>query len=176
MEKTAHVSIGDEGFIVQMRNSTEQEKDVVCSEIRGSITPPTTSYPGYYAIFAQKAKRNESGKKPLLLLAEGKSNLQEELFDKLIAKNIRPMLWHDMMINWPDETLQQLAPFADLVVWGYHGHPDKVEGHYNTRYIERFKQPSVSSRITMPVSVYATRLAKKESCQEYPACCCLLIH
>jgi hypothetical protein len=85
MEKTTSVLIGDEGFIVHICESDGNDKNFVCSEIRGAVTPPAISDPGYYAIFAQKAQRNESGKKPLLLLAEGSSNLQEKLFDKLIA-------------------------------------------------------------------------------------------
>ena len=85
MEKSARVSISEEEFIVHICNSDGDYKTFVCSEIRGALAPPTTLNPGYYAIFAQKIERNESGKKPLLFLAEGKSDLQTELFDKLIA-------------------------------------------------------------------------------------------
>jgi hypothetical protein len=79
------VLIGSDGFIAHSCDSDRDDKTFVCSEIRGAVTPPTISDPGYYIIFGQKNERNESGKKPLLLLAEGSSNLQEELFDKLIA-------------------------------------------------------------------------------------------
>lgn len=64
----------------------------------------------------------------------------EPLLDNLIARQIRPLLWHDMMIKWDDATLREIGAKADIVAWGYEGHPDKVDHHYNTRYISRFHQ------------------------------------
>jgi glycosyl hydrolase family 20 len=64
----------------------------------------------------------------------------EPLLDNLISKNIRPLLWHDMMTKWDDATLRKIGAKADLVVWGYEGHPDEADHHYNTRYIRRFHQ------------------------------------
>ncbi len=48
-----------------------------------------------------------------------------------------------MMIDWPVEALQKLAKKADLVAWGYEGHPDEVEYHYNTKYVRRFIEAGV---------------------------------
>ncbi len=62
----------------------------------------------------------------------------EPLLDRLRARDIRPILWHDMMVEWDDAALQALADKADLCVWGYRGHPDAAEQHYNTRHAERF--------------------------------------
>jgi hexosaminidase len=62
----------------------------------------------------------------------------EPLLDKLNARNIRPMLWHDMMRDWDANALRRLAKKADLVVWGYGGHPDHVKHHYRTEIIKRF--------------------------------------
>lgn len=62
----------------------------------------------------------------------------EPLLDKLKARNIRPMLWHDMMRDWEAKALKRLAKKADLVVWGYNGHPDRVKHHYRTAVIKRF--------------------------------------
>ncbi|MCC7145988.1 MAG: family 20 glycosylhydrolase [Phycisphaeraceae bacterium] len=62
----------------------------------------------------------------------------EPLLDKLLAKGIRPILWHDMMVEWDETALKSLSAKADLMVWGYHGHPDTAESHYNTRHIKRF--------------------------------------
>jgi hexosaminidase len=62
----------------------------------------------------------------------------QPLLDKLNAKNIRPILWHDMMIEWDDASLQKLSSSADLCVWGYGETPDETEHHYATRHIERF--------------------------------------
>jgi len=71
----------------------------------------------------------------------------EPILDKLNARGIRPILWHDMMTGWWDKTdgwdsprLRALAAKADLCVWGYSGHPDTTEYHYNSKYIERFKE------------------------------------
>jgi len=50
------------------------------------------------------------------------------------------MLWNDMMVKWEDAELKRLAPQCDLVVWGYVGHPDHVEGHFHSRHIARFTQ------------------------------------
>jgi len=65
------------------------------------------------------------------------------ILEKLNARNVRPMLWHDMMRDWPLDALADLARVADLVVWGYHGHPDTTTSHYNTRTIARFAEAGV---------------------------------
>lgn len=62
----------------------------------------------------------------------------EPLFDRLDDRGVRPLLWHDMMIGWDDAALRRLAPRADLVVWGYRGHPDHTDGHHAARHIRRF--------------------------------------
>ena len=63
----------------------------------------------------------------------------EPILEKLKVRGIRPILWHDMMIHWPEDKVLRLAHCADLVVWGYGGHPDNTECHYNTRYIQRLR-------------------------------------
>lgn len=62
----------------------------------------------------------------------------EPLFDKLNKRRIRPLLWHDMMNDWDSAALKRLARKADLVIWGYRGHPDTNPGHYRKEIIERF--------------------------------------
>jgi len=64
----------------------------------------------------------------------------EPLLCLLNQRNIRPILWHDMMVKWDDASLNRLAPQCDLVVWGYGGHPDHVEHHYSSRHSARFAQ------------------------------------
>lgn len=64
----------------------------------------------------------------------------EPLLDHLVAKNIQPLLWHDMMIDWTDDALGAIGQKAHLVAWGYEGHPDHVDHHYNTRHIRRFHE------------------------------------
>jgi hexosaminidase len=62
------------------------------------------------------------------------------ILDNLNARNIRPILWHDMMIDWDGEALKALAARCDLMVWGYAGHPDTTDHHYNTKHIKRFHE------------------------------------
>lgn len=65
----------------------------------------------------------------------------EPILDMLKARNIRPILWHDMMVNWDSASLRKLSAKADLLVWGYQEHPDvAAHRHYNSSHIERFKE------------------------------------
>ncbi len=74
----------------------------------------------------------------------GKSALYLHHIDPLLRhlkqRNIRPMLWHDMMIEWDPAALRQLGQQADLVVWGYQGDPATADKHYNLRYVRRFAE------------------------------------
>jgi hexosaminidase len=62
----------------------------------------------------------------------------EPILDHLNRRGVRPILWHDMMIDWDGQSLRSLAAKCDLMPWGYRGHPDTTEGHFNTKYIKRF--------------------------------------
>ena len=77
------------------------------------------------------------------LAAHGKGALYLQhvgpILDRLNARNVRPVLWHDMMVEWDDEALRALAPRCDLMVWGYNGHPDSTPHHFNSRHIRRFR-------------------------------------
>lgn len=64
----------------------------------------------------------------------------EPLLDSLNARNIRPILWHDMMIDWDSAALHSLAKKADLNAWGYRGHPDHSTSHFNTKHIQRLHE------------------------------------
>lgn len=68
----------------------------------------------------------------------------EPILDHLNHRGIRPILWHDMMIDWGSDALRALAAKADLMPWGYGGHPDTTEHHFNTRYIKRFHEHGFS--------------------------------
>lgn len=79
----------------------------------------------------------------------GKANLYlqhvEPLLDKLAGRNIRPILWSDMMHDWPDAKLRYIARKADLCPWGYGGDPDDYdrEHHSATCHIRRFHKNGV---------------------------------
>lgn len=61
----------------------------------------------------------------------------------LAKRGVRPLLWHDMMVHWPKEDLARLGQQADIVAWGYGGHPDRTGYHYNTKYVRRFVEAGV---------------------------------
>lgn len=65
------------------------------------------------------------------------------LLDKLANSNIRPIIWHDMMIDWDDGALKQLGAKADVMAWGYGDTPAKSDHHYNIKYIQRFYDNNV---------------------------------
>jgi hexosaminidase len=62
----------------------------------------------------------------------------EPVLDALNRRNIRPILWHDMMVDWDSPALTALGRKCDLMVWGYDGHPDIAPATHNTACIERF--------------------------------------
>ena len=79
-----------------------------------------------------KAYIDEHGKAALFL------QHVEPILDSLNARGVRPILWHDMMINWDSDSLKSLAGKSDLLTWGYSGHPDTTDRHFGTKYIKRF--------------------------------------
>ena len=85
-----------------------------------------------------KAYIEESGKGALYMRHVG------PILDSLKMRNIRPILWHDMMREWDDAALDALAEKADLLVWGYQGHPDRTEHHYSKKVIERFSKRKIT--------------------------------
>jgi Glycosyl hydrolase family 20, catalytic domain len=80
--------------------------------------------------------------------AQGKGALYMQhvgpILDRLAERGIRPILWHDMMIEWDSAALKDLAARADLCVWGYRGHPDQTTHHFATRHIQRFAENGVT--------------------------------
>lgn len=77
----------------------------------------------------------------------GKAALYLQHVDPLLTRlndaGVRPLIWHDMMIDWPDDALIKMGAMADLVVWGYFRRPDETDHHHATRHIERFAQVGV---------------------------------
>jgi hypothetical protein len=67
------------------------------------------------------------------------------LCDLLLAKGIRPILWHDMMHEWDEAALARIKDKADLMVWSYQGHPDaQTRGAFSTKTIERFHKAGIA--------------------------------
>jgi hexosaminidase len=81
--------------------------------------------------------------------AKGKGDLYmhhvEPILDELNAAGIRPMLWHDMMIDWDSEALTRLAAKADLVLWWYQRDPRETGGeHLSEAIIQRFEEHGIT--------------------------------
>jgi len=68
----------------------------------------------------------------------------EPLLRKLASQGIRPLIWHDMMHDWNEVELARVAPLADVVAWGYQGHPDDAKGHFKTSVIERMHRAGMT--------------------------------
>jgi hypothetical protein len=69
----------------------------------------------------------------------------EPLCDLLLARGIRPILWHDMMHEWDEAALARIKDKADLMVWSYQGHPDaQTRGAFSTKTIERFHKAGIA--------------------------------
>ena len=68
----------------------------------------------------------------------------EPILDNLNARNIRPILWHDMMIDWDSKALKSLAGKSDLMTWGYRGDPATEDKHTNTAMFKRFGEHGIT--------------------------------
>jgi len=68
----------------------------------------------------------------------------EPLLDKLLAKNIRPILWHDMMLQWDAAALDRIAKKADLCVWGYQGTHETTGYHWQPKHVDFLKKHDIT--------------------------------
>ncbi|MBE2205008.1 MAG: family 20 glycosylhydrolase [Chthoniobacterales bacterium] len=83
-----------------------------------------TPGPGYFHLGGDEAwtfGQHPDAKAYLQKHSKGELYLKhvEPILDLLIARGIRPILWHDMMVEWDDKALRAIAEKADLCIWGY---------------------------------------------------------
>jgi len=64
----------------------------------------------------------------------------EPILDHLNTQGVRPILWHDMMIDWDDAALSSLAAKCDLMPWVYGGDPADAGEHCNREILNRFSE------------------------------------
>tara|TARA_Y100001933_G_scaffold263114_1_gene323382 strand:+ start:40920 stop:42326 length:1407 start_codon:yes stop_codon:yes gene_type:complete len=80
--------------------------------------------------------------------AHGSANLYlkhyQPLFDRLSSRQIRPMLWHDMMKTWSADALQKMGQQADIVIWGYRGKPEQEMHHHKPHVLRAFADAGVN--------------------------------
>jgi hexosaminidase len=62
------------------------------------------------------------------------------LLEKIIARGIRPIIWHDMLNSWDITEIHDFTRKTDLMVWGYRGTPDTSNYHYRREVIDKFAQ------------------------------------
>lgn len=106
--------------------------------------------PGYFHLGGDEAR--SFGKHPetkAFIEKHGKAALylrhMDPLLDHLNRNGIRPVLWHDMMCDWPEDALRRLGKKCDLMVWGYNGTFDNVDAtrRYSRAVITRFAKAKV---------------------------------
>ncbi|MBI5832762.1 MAG: family 20 glycosylhydrolase [Armatimonadetes bacterium] len=68
----------------------------------------------------------------------------DPILDKLNARGVRPILWHDMMLSWDSQALRRFAPKADLCVWGYGGRPDTTGAHHAVKHFDRLCEHGIT--------------------------------
>lgn len=66
------------------------------------------------------------------------------IVEELRSRRVRPMLWHDMMMDWPMPSLRQLGQEVDLVIWGYRGTPQMGTHHHGVHVLERMREAGIS--------------------------------
>lgn len=67
----------------------------------------------------------------------------QPILDWLRLRGVRPLLWHDMMMDWPLASLRQIGRDADLVVWGYRGTPATGTHHHRVDVLKRMREAGV---------------------------------
>lgn len=67
----------------------------------------------------------------------------QPILDSLRLRKVRPLIWHDMMMDWPVSALQQIGKDADLVVWGYRGTPAMRTHHHKLEVLDRLHEAGI---------------------------------
>jgi hypothetical protein len=83
MKKIISVLHFADGFIARGVNDNGVNGEIPIAEVRGAVTWPTGSLPGYYLLMGQEKGSNKHGKRPLLFLAEKEEKTITSLFDSL---------------------------------------------------------------------------------------------
>jgi hypothetical protein len=83
MRKILSVMHFADGFIARGMSDNGVSAEVPLAEVRGAVSWPTGSLPGYYLLMGQEKGSNKHGKRPLLFLAEKEEKTNTSLFDSL---------------------------------------------------------------------------------------------
>tara|TARA_R100000027_G_scaffold67707_2_gene68050 strand:- start:4854 stop:6110 length:1257 start_codon:yes stop_codon:yes gene_type:complete len=67
----------------------------------------------------------------------------QPILNSLRSREVRPLLWHDMMMDWPVSALRDIGEDADLVVWGYRGTPAMRTHHHRVEVLDRLREAGI---------------------------------
>lgn len=82
MKEITHVSEWSGGYHAYLKGEGPKKETIPVDDIRGAISAPA-SEKGYFLILGRQHNRAELKNQPLMLLSEGESMLQDELFEKV---------------------------------------------------------------------------------------------
>ncbi|MGA8241011.1 MAG: hypothetical protein WB818_10580 [Desulfobacterales bacterium] len=83
VEDVKYVTKDSLGFRVVGIDDKAVEVQVSLIAVRAAVTPPQADRPGYYLLLGARLEQNESGKHPLMFLAEYEDELQGSLLKRL---------------------------------------------------------------------------------------------
>lgn len=83
IEEVKFVAKDSGGFRVHGIDDKSVEVQVPLIDVRAAVTPPQAERPGYYLVLGARFSKNESGKHPLMFLAEHEDVLQSSLLNRL---------------------------------------------------------------------------------------------
>ena len=83
IEEVKYVTKDSGGFRVHGIDDKSVEVQVPLIDVRAAVTPPQADRPGYYLVLGVRFSKNESGKHPLMFLAEHEDVLQSSLLKRL---------------------------------------------------------------------------------------------
>jgi len=93
----------------------KEEKPVICRSIRGGLTFPVATQPGYFLVAGQLPQMNENRKYPVVVFREAQAALPETLFNHLVNSARSLMCW-DFFADLTLDTGELYDMFEDFML------------------------------------------------------------
>ncbi len=61
----------------------------------------------------------------------------------LCDRNVRPILWHDMLSEWDSNSLRELADLADVMIWDYTSDFESPDSLAQLKYVKDFADAGI---------------------------------